>query len=141
MAGETTPSRNPAGHVGLVDNLLALTGALSGYFEARAAVVASDSKTALRRLLVIAACIVVAVSFFVFGYLLLLAAVVFGIALLANASWILIAFLAAAVHFVFALFLMVIAQAKMKTPLFRATIEELRKDREWLENLDQTTRN
>src|ERR1700758_101731 len=120
MAGETTPSRNPSGHVGLVDNLLALAGALTGFYEARAALFSSDSKKALRRLLVIAACIVDAIFFFAFGYLLVLAAAVYGIALVAHVSWILIAFLAAAVHFVFGIFLLLIAEAKMKKTLFRA---------------------
>jgi uncharacterized membrane protein YqjE len=141
MAGETTRSRNPAGHAGLLNNLLALGGALAGFFETRATLFAKESKTALVQLLVIAACVIEGVMFFAFGYVFLVAAAVFGIARVAHVSWILIALGAAAVHFLFALILLLIAQMKMKRPLFRATIEELKKDREWLETLDETTPN
>ncbi|HEV2045283.1 MAG TPA: phage holin family protein [Chthoniobacterales bacterium] len=141
MAGETTRSRDPAGHAGLLNNLFALGSALAAFFESRAALFSRESKTALVQLVVIAACVIEAVMFFAFGYIFLVAAAVFGIATVTHVSWILIALVAAAVHFVFALILLLIAQLKMRRPLFRATIEELKKDREWLENLDETTPN
>jgi uncharacterized membrane protein YqjE len=139
MAGETTGSRNRAGHAGLLNNLLALASALTSFFESRAALFAKESKTALVQLLVVAACVIAAVMFFAFGYVFVIAGVVFGIARVAQVSWISIALVAAAVHFLLAMILLLIAQAKMKRPLFRATIEELKKDREWLGNLDETT--
>ena len=141
MAGETTRSRNPAGHAGLLNNLLALGSALAGFFETRATLFSRESKAALIQLVVIAACVIEAIMFFAFGYIFLIAAAVFGIAAVAHVSWISIALVAAGAHFVFALILLLIAQAKMRRPLFRATIEELKKDREWLENLDETTPN
>jgi uncharacterized membrane protein YqjE len=141
MAGETTRSRNPAGHAGLLNNLIGLGSALAGFFETRARLLAKESKTALVQLLVIAACVIEAVMFFAFGYVFLVGAAVFGIAKVTHVSWISIALVAAAVHFLFALLLLLIAQTKMKKPLFRATIEELKRDREWLETLDETTPN
>jgi uncharacterized membrane protein YqjE len=136
---ETTRSRIPAGGAGLLHNLVELASALFGFFEARAALFAKESKTALLRLFVIVLCLVSALLLFSFGYVFLIAGAIVGIAQLMHTSWIGIAFVAAGVHIVFGLLLIVIAQAKMKKPMFRATIEELRKDREWLSNLDETT--
>ena len=41
---ETTRSRNPAGHAGLLENLLALLNALAEFFESRFALLAEESK-------------------------------------------------------------------------------------------------
>ena len=41
MISETKRSRNPAGHAGLLQNLLALTGALADFFESHAALFAT----------------------------------------------------------------------------------------------------
>jgi len=45
---------------------------------------------------------------------------------------------AAGLHFIIALVLLLIARNRMTKPLFRATTSELKKDREWLKNLDTT---
>jgi len=47
MISETTRSRNPAGHAGLLKNLLALASALTDFFESRFTLLARESKTAL----------------------------------------------------------------------------------------------
>jgi uncharacterized membrane protein YqjE len=39
---------------------------------------------------------------------------------------------------VFALVLLLVARSRMTMPLFRATLTELKEDREWLKNLDAT---
>ena len=49
-----TRSRNPAGHAGLLENLLALSSALTEFFESRFALFAQESKAALVQLLVLA---------------------------------------------------------------------------------------
>jgi len=141
MAGETTPPGNPAGHAGLLDNLLALASALAGFFESRAALLAKESKTALLRLLVIEACVLAAFISFAVGYIFLVAGGVVGIARIAHISWVWVALVVGGAHFVCALIFLLIARAKMAKPLFRATIDELKKDREWLENLEETTPN
>jgi uncharacterized membrane protein YqjE len=139
MADPATRSRNPAGHAGLLDNLVALLGALAVYFESRAALFATESKTAAVRVLVIALCFVQALLFFGCGYIFLIAAAVVGIAHVLNISWTIIALIAAVLHFLLAAVLVFIAQTKMRRPLYRATIEEIKKDCEWLANLDKTT--
>jgi hypothetical protein len=47
MISDTTRSRNPAGHAGLLENLLALASALTEFFESRFALFGQDSKAAL----------------------------------------------------------------------------------------------
>jgi uncharacterized membrane protein YqjE len=140
MAGEATPSRNPAGRAGLLDNLLALTSALAGFFESRAALLARDSKAALVQMLVVVACLLAALLLFTFGYIFLVASAVVGLAHFAGVSWLWMALAAAGVHFVIALILGLIARWRMRKPLFGATASELKKDREWLKNLDTTSR-
>jgi hypothetical protein len=44
MISDTTRSRNPAGHAGLRENLLALASALTEFFEGRFALFAQESK-------------------------------------------------------------------------------------------------
>jgi uncharacterized membrane protein YqjE len=50
----------------------------------------------------------------------------------------LIALAIAGAHFVIALVLLLVARSRITKPLFRATVAELKKDREWLKNLDAT---
>jgi uncharacterized membrane protein YqjE len=136
MMSETTRSRNPAGHAGLPENLLALASALTELFEARFALFAQDSKAALVQLLVLAGCLVLALVLCVLGYVFLIASIVVGLAHLAGISWLWTALAAAGAHFVIALILVVIARNRMTKPFFRATLTELKEDREWLKDLD-----
>jgi uncharacterized membrane protein YqjE len=140
MADEATRSRNPAGHAGLLANLLALASALAGFFESRLALFSKESKAALVQGLVLAACLIAAVMLFAIGYVFLIASIVAGIARAAQVSWIWIALAAASVHFLIALVLLLVARSRMTKPVFRATASELKKDREWLKNLDTTSR-
>src|SRR5438132_12929363 len=87
MAEEGSRSRNPAGHAGLLDNLLALTSALAGFFQNRWALVALDSKAALAQLLALAACLVAAIMLFAVGYVFRIVRSIAGVAPLAVGSW------------------------------------------------------
>src|SRR6266550_857457 len=60
MAGETMRFRNPAGHAGLLHNLVSLLNSLAGFLESRLALVAAESKTALVHVLVLVACLAAA---------------------------------------------------------------------------------
>jgi uncharacterized membrane protein YqjE len=140
MAGETMRARNPAGHAGLFNNLLALVNALAGFLESRLALFAQESKGALVQLLLIAACLVVALMFFALGYLFLLASAVAAIARVTEISWTWIAIAAGGLHFVLAVICLLIGYARVVKPPFRELSAELQKDREWLKNLDQTSR-
>ena len=105
MAGEPAPSRSRPRQTGFIGSLLALAGALADFFESRAALLATESKTALVQFLVAAVCLVAAVLFFAFGYIFLAGDAVVAVArTLANVSWLWMALAAAGgVHFVIAL--------------------------------------
>jgi len=121
---------------GLIGSLVALASALADFFESRAALLATESKAALVQFLVAAVCLVAAVLFFAFGYIFLLATAVVAIAHMANVSWLWVALAAAGLHFLIALILLLVAGSGIKRPIFRGTMEELKKDREWLKDLE-----
>jgi uncharacterized membrane protein YqjE len=137
MAGETMRFRNPAGHAGLLHNVLAVVNDLAGFLESRIGLFARESKTALVQILVLVACIVAAAVFALFGYVFLLASAIAGLAHALHVSWIWITLGAAGLHFILALLCLLFARSRMKKSMFEATAAELKKDREWLKNLDK----
>ena len=50
-----------------------------------------------------------------------------------------VALIVAWLHFIIALVCLLIARSRITKPMFRATVDELKKDREWLKNLNQST--
>jgi uncharacterized membrane protein YqjE len=138
MISESPQSRNPAGHAGLLENLLALVNALAAFFESRFALLAEESKSAAVQLLILAGCVIFALLLCALGYVFLITGAVVGLAHLAGISWPWIALAAAALHFIIALVLLLIARSQITKPFFRATLAELKKDREWLKHLDAT---
>jgi uncharacterized membrane protein YqjE len=138
MISESSRSRNPAGHTGLLENLLALASALADFFESRFALLAQESKAAAVQVLILASCLILAVVLCALGYIFLITGAVVGVAHLAGVSWPWIALAAAAVHFIIAMVLLLVAYSRITKPVFRATLAELKKDREWLKDLDAT---
>jgi uncharacterized membrane protein YqjE len=122
----------------LLENLLALATALADFFESRFALLAQESKAAAVQLLILISCLVLAVLLCALGYIFLITGAVAGLAHLLGVSWPWIALAAAALHFVIAMVLILVARSRMTKPLFRATLAELKKDREWLKHLDAT---
>jgi uncharacterized membrane protein YqjE len=139
MISESPPTGNPAGHTGLLANVLALISALAGFFESRFALVAEESKSAAVHLLILVGCLVFALLLCALGYIFLITGAVVGIAHLAGISWAWVALAAAAVHFIVAAVLVLIARSRITKPFFRASLAELKKDREWLRNLQATS--
>jgi len=129
--------RNPAGHAGLLHNLLALVNDLAGFLESRIGLFAKDSKTALVQVLVLVACLAAAAVLGLFGYVFLIASGIAGVAHALHTSWIWITLAAAGLHFILALVCLLIARSRMKKSMFEATAAELKKDREWLKKLDK----
>lgn len=138
MMSESTRSRNPAGHAGLLESLLALLNALADFFESRFALLAEESKGAAVQLLILVGCVIFALLLCALGYVFLITGAVVGLAHLIGFSWPWIALAAAVLHFIVALVLLLVARSRITKPLFRATLTELKKDREWLKNLDAT---
>jgi uncharacterized membrane protein YqjE len=139
MISESSRSRNPAGHTGLLQNLFALASALAEFFESRFALLAEESKAAAVQLLILAGCLIFAVLLCAIGYVFFITGVVAGLAHLVGISWPWIALAAAGLHFIIALVLLLIARSRITKPFFRATLDELKKDREWLRDLKTTT--
>jgi uncharacterized membrane protein YqjE len=137
MPGETMRFRNPAGHAGLLHNLVALLNSLAGFLESRLALFAKESKTALVHVLVLVACLTGAAFLAVFGYIFLVASAIAGLAHAFDISWVKIALAAAGLHFLLALVCALIARSRMSKSMFEMTSVELKKDREWLKNLDK----
>src|SRR2546421_1304958 len=88
MAGETMRFRNPAGHAGLLHNLVSLLNSLAGFLESRLALFAAESKGALVHVLVLVACLGAAAFLGLFGYLFLVASAIAGLANAFHVSWI-----------------------------------------------------
>ena len=140
MAGETMRFRNPAGHAGLLHNLVSLLNSLAGFLESRIALFAKESKTALVHILVLVGCLAVAAFLAVFGYIFLVASAVVGLAHVFHISWVKMSLLAAGLHFVLAFVCVMIARSRMNKSMFEMTGVELKKDREWLKNLNKENR-
>ena len=140
MAQEDSPSRSRTRQGGLIGSLVALASALADFFESRASLFATESKSALVQFVLIAICLVAALLFFAFGYVFLLATAVVAVAHLANVSWLWTALAAAGLHILIALIFILIARAGIKRPILPETIAELKKDREWLKNLETNQR-
>lgn len=132
----SSPSGIRVRQTGLIGSLVAFASALADFFEGRAALFAAESKAAGVQFIVVAICLIAALLFFAFGYVFLLAGGVVAIAYWANVSWVWIALDAAALHILIALILVLVALNGIKKPIFRDTVAELKKDREWLKDLD-----
>src|SRR3954469_15451431 len=102
MAGETMRFRNPAGHAGLVNNLVSLANSLVAFFETRLSLFARESKGALVHLLLLAGAVVGALILVAAGYVFLIVSAIFAIAHAAGVSWVWIALGAAVLHFILA---------------------------------------
>jgi uncharacterized membrane protein YqjE len=139
MSSESPPSRNPAGHSGLLDSTLALISAVAEFLESRFALVAQESKAAALQMLILVACVIAASALCVMGYVFLIVSAVVGLAHLLGTSWPVVALVVALVHFIIAGVLLLVARSRITKPMFRDTVDELKKDREWLKTLDQST--
>ena len=139
MSSESLRSRNPAGHSGLIDNVLALLSAVAEFFESRFALAAQESKAAALQVLILVCCVIAALALCVMGYVFLIVSAVVGLAHLVGTSWPVVALVIALLHFIIAGVLLLVARSRITKPMFRATVDELRKDREWLKNLNQST--
>jgi uncharacterized membrane protein YqjE len=137
MAGEPMRFRNPAGHAGFLNNLVALFNALAGFFESRIGLFAAESKTALVHILLLAGAVITALVLVVSGYIFLIVSIIFGIAYAAGISWVWIALAAAGLHFVLAIGCGLFAKAQLTKPMFQFSVAELKRDREWLKTLNK----
>jgi uncharacterized membrane protein YqjE len=139
MSSGSPLSRNPAGHSGLLDNALGLISAIVAFFESRFVLLAQESKSAALQIAILVGCVIGALALCVMGYVFLIVSVVVGLAHLLGISWPWVALTVAVLHFIIAGGLLLVARSRITKPMFRDTVDELKKDREWLKNLNQST--
>ncbi len=129
--------RNPAGHAGLLNNLFSLANSVAGFFETRVSLFAAESKGALLHLLFLAGAVMLALVLLASGYVFLIVGLIVGIAHALGVSWIWIALAAAVLHFLLAIGCVIFASVQIRKPVFENSLQELKRDREWLKNLDR----
>jgi uncharacterized membrane protein YqjE len=119
---------------GLFRNLSSLLGAKLAYLRARLLLAGLEGKEAAVHYGVILALACVALVMVVFGYLFLVIALVFLVALAFGGgdAWIWVTLGAAVIHFTGAAGLLLVAKMKLGEPMFAATLDELKKDQQWL---------
>jgi uncharacterized membrane protein YqjE len=139
MISGSIPSRNPAGRTGLLDNALGLISAVVAFFESRFVLLGQESKSAAVHLLILVGCVIAAMTLCVMGYVFLIVSAVVGIAHLLGTSWPVVALVVAVLHFIIAGVLLLVARNRITKPMFRDSIDELKRDREWLKTLNQST--
>jgi uncharacterized membrane protein YqjE len=140
MAEGSMRFRNPAGHAGLRQNLKSLVASLTQFLESRLKLAARESRSAVRHLVTVLVCVVVALVLSILGFVYLVVFAIVGIAHLLGVSWIWVVLVVALLHFAVALFCLIIARGNLKHPILRDTTSVLKEDTEWLKNLDQTKR-
>src|SRR5690348_3185278 len=119
MAGEFTYSRSRVRHAGIFGSALALLGALIGFVESRLALVAAESKTALMQFAIAGICLVAAIMLLGFGYIFLIASAIVAVAHWLQVSWLWTALIAAGLHFISALILLLVFRSTVTRPMFR----------------------
>ena len=123
----------------MLANALALLTAVVAFFESRLALAARESKSAGLQILILLGSVFFAGVLCVMGYIFLIVSAIAGLAHLAGTSWPWIALIVGLVHFIIALVFLLVARSRISKPMFRDTVDELKKDREWLRNLNQST--
>jgi uncharacterized membrane protein YqjE len=131
-------SLNPAGHAGLIDNLVGFVSAFFAYVETRGALLAVESKAMLLQLGLVVAFGIGALIALVFGYIFIVASIVVAIAHAAGISWTWVALLAGLAHIALAGVCVFLAKGKLRGRLYAETRMELKRDQQWLKSLAKT---
>jgi uncharacterized membrane protein YqjE len=134
MPAPITDDARQAEGAGLFGNLSALLAAKLAYLKARVELAGLEGKEAAIHLAVIVGLLIGALVAAVFGYLFVILALTFLIALAFenHNAWMYVLASMALAHFIGAAVLLLIARLKLGAPLFPLTLEELKKDQEWL---------
>lgn len=120
------------GEEGFFDHARLLAASVAAYIHARLSLAGIESKEALGHYLILAIWLGAAVMVTVFGYIFLCAAGIFLIADLLSVRWVWVTLGCAVVHLGFAAWCLWMVRRKLAVPTFSATINEFKKDQEWL---------
>lgn len=124
----------PEAAAGIFAHLSALLSAKLAYLRARLELAGLEGKEAAVHYALILGLALGGALALVFGYLFLVIGGVFLIAWACGGgnAWIWVTLGAAALHFVGAVVLLLIAKSRLATPMFSATLGEFKQDQEWL---------
>ena len=123
---------------GFIGHLSSLLAAKLAYLRARLELAGLEGREAAIHAAIILGLLIGGLIIAVFGYLFLILALVFLIAQVAlggGSAWIWVLASFALVHLAGAAFLFIVARMKLNAPLFSMTLEELKKDQEWLKTI------
>ena len=136
MAEPKMDEPRTARSAGLFGHLSGLIAAKLGYLRARLKLAGIEGKEAAIHGGIILGLAIGALVALIFGYFLLILGLVFLVALAFGGgnAWIWVLLGAAALHVLGAVVLLLIAKARLGTPIFPLTLDELQKDQEWLKN-------
>ncbi len=115
-------------------HLLGILSATLAYLKARLELAGLESKEAGIHYVIILALAVIALVVTIFGYFFFCLALVFFIAWLIDTehAWIWVTFGMALLHFGIAAACLWMAKTRLSAPMFSATLQEFKKDHEWL---------
>jgi uncharacterized membrane protein YqjE len=130
----SSPDASTAKARGLLAEFAALLGAKLAYLRARFELAGIEGKEALANLAIILALAVGALVVVVFGYFFVVTALVFLIAWACGGgnAWIWVMIGAGVLHFIVAAGLGLAIRMRLDRRMFEATLDEFRKDQEWL---------
>jgi uncharacterized membrane protein YqjE len=134
MPEPTTEDRRTAAQAGFFGHATGFLGGLADYVRLRLELAGIEAREAAAHYAIIAGLLAGALVVTVFGYLFLCIAVIFALAALIDDphGWIWITLGAALVHFGAAVAVALIVRAKFAAPMFAATLQEFKKDEQWL---------
>ena len=119
---------------GILGHLSALLAAKLAYVRARLELAGLEGREAAVHYGVILGLAIGGMIALVFGYLFFVIALVFLVAHLigGETAWIWVLLGAAALHFIGAAALVLVAKSRLGVPMFSASLDELKQDQEWL---------
>ena len=133
MMGPTPPPSEPtAPEPGLSGHLVALLASLAGYIRARLELAGIEGKDAAAICIKVAILLVVALGFLAFGYAFLWIGLIALIATISHLPWGWMVLAVGLLHLLAAAGAVWVVAYLWNKPVFPATLEEFRKDQEWL---------
>ena len=138
MNWNTPPRERTADQAGFSEHVLDLLSSALGYLQARLELAGIEGREALATYGMGVALLAAAAVLLLFGYVFLWIGIIAVIATFSGVFWGWVVLAVAILHFIGALGLALAARAKWGRPVFPVTLQELRKDQEWLTKPGQT---
>jgi len=129
-----TPQEPPASDAGLTRHLLAMLASLAGYFRARMELAGLEGKDAVGLYVKMALLMGMAIVCLAFGYAFLWIGLVVVVSAVTHWPWGWLVLAAGVLHFLGVAGCLYALRSLWKTPVFTATLDEFRKDEQWLKS-------